>query len=120
MKKQIKIELKGEKESAQEFIEAWHKAERHESLDQPVDRLYFHDLATLLKFLTPRRLEALKTLHNTGPCSIRALAKKLERDYKNVYHDVHEMERIGLVSRDRNGLLYVPWNRIFAEVLLAA
>lgn len=120
MKKEIKIELMGEKESAQEFVKAWHKAERHKPPEQPVDRLYFYDLPTLLKFLTPKRLEALKILYSAGPCSIRALARKLERDYKNVYQDMREMERIGLVARGRNGLLSVPWNRIFAEVPLAA
>lgn len=120
MKKQIKIEVKGEKESAREFVDVWHRAERGISPEQPVERLYFEDLGALLKFLTPKRLEALRVLHNTGPSSIRALAKSLGRDYKNVYRDMQTMERAGLVSRNDKGLLTVPWNRILAEVPLAA
>jgi predicted transcriptional regulator len=120
MEKKIKIEVKGEIESAREFVEAWDKAERGKSPEQPVDRLYFEDLGTLLKFLTPKRLEALKVLHDKGPMSVRALAKSLERDYKNVHRDMQTMERAGLVSRNEEGLLIVPWNSIMAEVPLAA
>ena len=120
MKKQIKIEVKGEKESAHEFVEAWNRAERGMLPEQPVERLYFKDLGTLLKFLTPKRLEALKVLHNKGPMSVRALAKSLARDYKNVHRDMQIMELSGLVSRNDKGLLMVPWNSILAEVPLAA
>ena len=120
MKKQIKIEVKGERESAKEFVEAWNRAERGLAPDQPVERLYFTDLGTLLKFLTPKRLEALKVLHNKGPLSVRALAKTLGRDYKNVYRDMQTMERAGLVSRSEEGLLIVPWSTILAELPLAA
>jgi len=120
MKKQIKIEVKSAKKSAQEFVEAWHRAKRGISPEQPVERLYFEDLGTLLKFLTPKRLEALRVLHNTGPSSIRGLAKNLGRDYKNVYRDIQTMESAGLVLRNDKNLLTVPWNSILAEVPLAA
>jgi len=120
VKKQIKLEVKGERESAREFVEAWNRAERGMAPEPPVDRLYFRDLGTLLKFLTPKRLEALKVLHEKGPMSVRALAKSLRRDYKNVYRDMQTMERAGLVSRSEEGLLKVPWSRILAEVPLAA
>ena len=55
---------------------------------------YFKDLKTLLRIMTPRRMEALKTLHEHGPISVRALAKTLGRDYKNVHKDMQEMEKI--------------------------
>jgi predicted transcriptional regulator len=62
----------------------------------------------------------LKTLYATGPISIRALAKALGRDYKNVYTDVQALQHIGLVTRQRDGRLLVPWTRIIAEFSLAA
>lgn len=52
--------------------------------------------------------------------SIRALAKSLARDYKNVYTDVKEMEGVGLVSKVENGKVKVPWNTAVAEVSLEA
>lgn len=120
MKRQIKIEVKEATESAQEFVKAWHRAEQDKTPEQPVERLYFEDLGTLLKFLTPKRLEALRVLHGTGPLSIRALAKNLGRDYKNVYRDMQAMEQAGLVLRNDKNLLVVPWQSILAEVPLAA
>jgi predicted transcriptional regulator len=43
----------------------------------------------------------------------------LKRDYKNVYQDMKVLENIGLVVRTGNGLS-VPWERIVAEIKLAA
>lgn len=120
MKKDIRIEVKDEREAAQDFVKAWRRADQGLAPEQPAERIYFKDLKTLLKIMTPRRMEALKTLHDTGPVSVRALAKTLGRDYKNVHKDMQEMERIGIVVRDKKGLLLVPWRSIVAEFELAA
>ena len=120
MKRNIRIEIGDEGESAQEFVKAWHRAEKGIGTSLPVDRIYFKDLKTLLRFLTPRRMEALKVLHKHGSMSVRALAKTLSRDYKNVHKDMQEMERIGIVVRDKKGLLMAPWQSIIAELALAA
>lgn len=120
MDKDIRVEIRGAEESAQEFVKAWRRAEAGEAVDEPVDRLYFQDLASLLQVLTPRRLELLKTLHNEGPESIRALARRLSRDYKNVYHDVQALERVGLISRTVDKRFSAPWDKVVAEISLAA
>ena len=49
-------------------------------LEEPVDRLYFQSLETLLAALSTRRLDLLKALHESGPSSVRALTKMLNRD----------------------------------------
>ena len=77
-----------------------------------MEHLYFPDLETLLRTLTSQRLALLKTLHAVGPVSIRALAKALERDYKNVHTDVQALRHVGLVTRQRDGCLLVTWTRI--------
>jgi predicted transcriptional regulator len=119
MKDNIKIEIRDEKESAQEFVRAWKRAERGEAVEEPVDHLYFPDLETLLRTLTTRRLELLKMVHGTGASSIRALAGITKRDYKNVYQDIKALEAVGLVVRTDKGFS-VPWERIVAEIPLAA
>ena len=116
----IKIQIKGERESAIDFIEAWKQAKKGIIPAEPVQRLYFQDLQTLLKVLTTRRLELLKKLYHHGPMSIRALSKYLERDYKNVHQDIQALEKAGLVSRTTAQTLSVPWGRILAEISLAA
>jgi predicted transcriptional regulator len=116
----IQIEIKGERESARDFIEAWKQAEQGKISEEPVQRLYFQDLQTLLSVLTPRRLDLLKKLYQQGPMSIRALSKYLGRDYKNVYQDTQALEQAGLISRNADQALAVPWGRILAEISLAA
>jgi len=52
--------------------------------------------------------------------SVRALAKALDRDYKNVHTDVRRLEQIGLISRTKNDAIKVPWDIVEARLKLAA
>ena len=119
MKKQIKIGVGDAATTAKEFIDAWKLAERGETV-QEKHWLHFEDIEMLLKTLTPGRWALLKKLHASGPKSIRALAKDLERDYKNVYTDVRCLENIGLIGRTENDRVKVPWDIVEARLLLAA
>jgi predicted transcriptional regulator len=120
MKKHLSAGIKGARESAKKFVEVWRRAEQGEPVELPIERLYFEDLATMLKVLTPRRLEVLKVVHEIGPVSVRAAAGRMKRDYKNVHHDLQVLERAGLVMRSPDGRLKAPWNKIVAEIALAA
>ena len=119
MSKDITIEVKGVEESATEAVRAWERAEQGFAPEEPVDRLYFQSLETLLSVLTRRRLDLLKVLHESGSSSMRVLAKKLNRDYKNVHQDVALLEKVGLIQR-KGGKVNAPWDRIIAEIRLAA
>ena len=115
----VKIALGSDKKGSQDFIDAWHAAEAGE--EHPCeDRLVFEDLETLLRTLTPARWRLLRALREVGPSSIRALARTLGRDYKNVHTDVHLLERLGLVTRTTGGRVAVPWETVLAELSLAA
>jgi predicted transcriptional regulator len=120
MKKHLLVGIKGADESAQEFVEAWRRAARGQPVEPPIERLYFEDLATMLKVLTPRRLEMLKAIHQIGPVSVRALAGRMKRDYKNVHYDCQVLARAGLIMRSPDGRLRAPWSKIIAEIALAA
>lgn len=119
MKKKIKIEVGSVDQSARRFAETWRRIERGEKVHSQA-LLTFEDLETLLRVLTPTRWALLRFLRRSGPMSIRALAKSLARDYKNVYTDVKEMEGVGLVSKVENGKVKVPWDTVVAEVSLEA
>jgi len=120
MKKHLSVGIKAACESATEFVEAWRRAEQSQPAEQLIECLYFEDLATMLKVLTPRRLEVLKVVHEIGPVSVRAVAGRMKRDYKNVHHDLQILERAGLVTRSPDGRLKAPWDKIIAEITLAA
>lgn len=55
--------------------------------------------------LTPERLRLLHALRRKSASSIKALAKAVGRDYKNVFNDLRTLERLGLVTlaRDARG-----------------
>jgi predicted transcriptional regulator len=119
MKKQITIGVGEAATTAKEFMDAWKLAERGETV-QEKHRLHFENLEMLLKILTPGRWALLKKLHANGPMSIRALAKDLGRDYKNVHTDVRRLENISLIERTKNNRIKVPWDIVEARLLLAA
>jgi hypothetical protein len=53
MNREITIGIGDERETAQEFIEAWRRTERREAPTAPEERLYCPDLETLLKYADP-------------------------------------------------------------------
>lgn len=119
MKRQIQIGVGDAATTAKGFIDSWKRAERGEEVEED-HRLDFEDLETLLKTLTSGRWALLKSLHENGPMSIRALAMDLGRDYKNVHTDVRRLEYIGLIGRTTGGRIEVPWNVVEARLRLAA
>jgi predicted transcriptional regulator len=81
-------------------------------------RLGFPDLPLLLKALTPARWDLVARLREKGPLSVRALAKTLQRDYKNVHTDVAQLTQLGLIERTGDSLVRVPWDAVRAELRL--
>ena len=118
-KQRIHIGVEAANRGFDRFIEAWHKAESDEIL-QAENHLNFEDFAMLISVLSPKRLELMKILRQQGPLSVRALAKQLARDYKNVHADVAALEVVDLVQRTEEGLLVAPWDVIDAHVSLVA
>jgi predicted transcriptional regulator len=83
-------------------IDAWHRMERGEPVrDRHVG---FESWETMVRVLTPKRLELLRHLHQAPAKSIRALAQAVGRDYRRVHEDVEALEAAGLIDRDKNGL----------------
>jgi predicted transcriptional regulator len=118
-RKRIVIGVKDSQVAAAEFVRAWKQAAGGKR-NGTVERLYFEDLASLLKVLTPRRLATLRTLGRQGPMSVRALARAMGRDYKNAFNDVRALEQAGLLARSKTGMPMVPWRKIVAELDTAA
>lgn len=86
-------------------------------------RLSFPTSTALLEALPPKRLETLRAIRQYGAFSVYALAKHLERNYSNVHGDVQKLLEMGLVEKDENGRVFVPWKDIVVRMdssLLAA
>ena len=112
--KKILVGITSEEQVNQEFIDAWHRAERHE-IASPEQRLYFLEPEMLLHLLSKRRLLLLHTLRAKGKTSVRMLSQILQRNYKNVFRDVQILKTAGLIE-ESNSDIFVPYDRIRAEI----
>ena len=85
---------------------------------RPLEILSFEDLPLLLKTLSPARWGLLEKLKKEGPLSIYELARRLQRDYKNVHTDVTQLAAIRLIEREADGRITVRWELLRAELKL--
>ena len=115
MSKTLAIRIASQDEALDAFEAAWNHASSGGRVS-PAQVLAFADLPLLLSTLTPARWALLKRLREAGPMSVNALAKLLQRDYKNVHTDVKVLETLGLVDRDPGGLARVGWDVVSADL----
>ena len=116
----LKIGIKSWDESSKETSAILQQFDKGVFPDQPIERVYFHDFKTLLRYITPKRLILLESLHTSGAMSVNALAKLLKRSYANVHEDVKTLELVGLIERDELKRVCVPWDEIETTLRLAA
>ena len=101
---EVKVTVGGamEQDASRRFIDAWHRAESGESLQER--HLAFESWDALSRVLTTKRMELLRYVRRNNVTSIRALAKALERDYSNVHADVQELAGAGLLDNSGHGV----------------
>lgn len=79
---------------------------------EPSYSIGFKEMGSMLATLTPQRWRLVAELRAAGPLSIRALATRLQRDYKNVHTDVTVLIEWMVVQRRPDALVEVPWSEI--------
>jgi predicted transcriptional regulator len=82
--------------------------------------LNFAQAGDLVAEITRERLRLLAVLRGMGAVTVYALAKELERNYSNVHADVKRLLALGLVERDADKCVFVPWTEIRIRLPLAA
>lgn len=78
----------------------------------------FAEVGQMLAVFTPKRWELLARLRETGPLTTAELARKLDRDYKNVHADVAALSEWLAVQRTEDGRVHVPWSEIVVDMKL--
>jgi predicted transcriptional regulator len=117
MPKTLYVRVSTRDDALDRFEAAWHLASGR-AAPAPLALLSFADLPLLAKNLTPARWDLLKALKKAGPLTIFALAKLLERDYKNVHTDVARLLDLQLLEKNQEGQVSVPWQAVRAELKL--
>jgi predicted transcriptional regulator len=97
------------------FEAAWNRVAEGRPA-KPLHVLTLEDLPALLKALSPARVALVDVLRKAGPMSIYELSKRLQRNYKNVHTDVAQLLCLGLIERQADGLVAVPWDLLRAEL----
>ena len=76
--------------------------ERGDQVDEK--HISFENWETMVRVLSPKRLELLRHIHRHPAKNIRALSITLGRNYRRVHEDVAALEAAGLLDRDKDGL----------------
>ena len=108
--RRIKIGIRRPEDSLAEAKTIAHGLQAGAQLPEREEELYFSDLATLRKALSPKRLSLLWAIAEHEPRSVRALAARVGRDIKNVSQDLSFLSRLGLVElkETRRGVPIAP------------
>ena len=99
--------------AGQQFADTW------ESGTYAGEVLSFESPASLFRLLTPARWGVLDELQRSGYCGLRELARRLGRDASAVHRDVTALHERGLIEKDENSRLYIPFDRIHTEFDIA-
>lgn len=83
-------------------IAAWHRMGHGEEVNEK--HVSFETWETMVRLLSPKRLELLRHVHRDPAKNIRVLALALGRNYRRVHEDVEALEAAGLLDRDKEGL----------------
>jgi len=118
--KQLTVEVRkdAQEQALAEFLDAWKQLQVGATVAAS-DRLYFRDWSTFASLFTLRRVELLEALRQEPADSIRALARRLGRDQKNVHADVQALMTVGLVEKSGDQLS-APYAEIGAALKFAA
>ena len=117
MPRKLEIRIGAAGDALDRFEAAWHRVQEGRAM-RPLEILSFADLPAMLKTLSPARWKLMQDLREKGACTIYELAKRLQRDYKNVHTDVTQLARLGLIGRRDDGLVAVSWDLLRAELKL--
>lgn len=75
----------------------------------------FPTVEGLWTVLTPRRWALLRALAGQEPMSLRAVARLLDRDVKNIHADVHALLNAGILERIDGERIVFPYDAVHVD-----
>jgi len=79
---------------------------------EPLCEISFINMSQFGSVFTPKRWELVEALKTSGPVTIYALAKQLNRHYPNVHKDVTALIEWLVIEKDDENKVFVPWDEI--------
>ncbi len=113
----IKIGIKSWEDNQRELKDVFHQVGK--GRNPPTEEtLYFRDVSTFRRCLTPQRLDLLWVTAEGHPQSVRELAAVLGRDPTDVQEDLDYLASVGLIEfrargpRRKTKVPVVPYDRV--------
>ena len=78
----------------------------------------FDDVGELFAVFTPKRWELIGVLREGGAMTVAELARRLKRNYKNVYNDCERLIEWMAIEKGEKGLVYAPYDEIVVDMKL--
>ncbi len=98
---EINIKIETLEEFRQRTREELEDIEEGEQQTFKEEILSFQSIEQMREFLTPKRIELLKTIRHEQPESIYELAKMVDRTPANVNQDVNRLANLGLIELEK-------------------
>ena len=83
-------------------------------------RISFASPELLFRMMTGKRWELIRALAGAGPLTIRAAARRVNRDVKAVHGDVHALLDAGILHKTENARIVFPFDAIRVDLMLRA
>jgi predicted transcriptional regulator len=112
---EVKIIVESSDAFFQAALKMARKLDRDDYSPNPAS-ISFASMEQFLRIMTPNRWSLLRALRQSGPSSIRALSQLLARDYRGVHADVGSLLKSGLIEKQVDAKIRVPWTKIIAEM----
>ena len=76
----------------------------------------FSEIGTMLGVLTAKRWDLIALLREHGAMSVAELARRSERNYKNVHQDVAMLLEWHILERNAQGQIHAPFDEMVLDV----
>jgi predicted transcriptional regulator len=80
----------------------------------------FASVELLWKIMTPRRWDLVRAMAGKGPMSLRAAARLVKRDVKNIHADVQALLEHGVLEKTAAGEIAFPYDAVHVDFMIEA
>jgi predicted transcriptional regulator len=113
--KTVTLDVREPGEMTKDFVRVWKTSKAQKSA-----RISFASAELLWRVLTAKRWELLKALVGAGPVTIRAAARRVDRDVKAVHSDITALLNAGVLDRAPGGGIVFPYEAVKVRFELRA
>ena len=97
------------RQAARKRLQRAEAGEAGETIEQDVrSMLNFEEFDDIARLMRTANLELIEAIVSEEPESIRQLAEIVDRDYREVYRNLHELESLGVIEFEEDGSRKTP------------